>query len=143
MALEDKDPTVTEQPDADIVSAIHVRLGDGRLSCTDAFAVAEEYACSPSVVGEAADHLQCRLYRCQLGLFGYPNKQGWQASGVTDLDVPDGLQETITALSKQRGSLTCRDAWNLARTFRMPRMQVGWVAEKQGVKITACQLGAF
>ncbi len=143
MALEDKNPIATTGPEADVVAAIRARLDDGRLSCVDAFAVTEECMCSPVVVGQTMDQLGHRLSRCQLGLFGYPNKQGWEASGVTDLDVPNGLEEAITTLARPRAGLLCSDAWNLARTFRIPRMQVGWVTEKLGIKIIACQLGAF
>ncbi len=42
---------------------------DGRLSCAQAFALAEKLGVRPRAIGEAADNLQIRIVSCQLGLF--------------------------------------------------------------------------
>jgi hypothetical protein len=143
VALEDKELSPDLTADADITAAIQNHLTEGKLGCASAFAIARDLARDPLSVGQTADAVGTRLTRCQLGLFGYPNKQGWQTSGVVELAVPDGLEEAIAAACTPEGDLTCSAAWSLADSFRIPRMQLGWVAEELDIRIVACQLGAF
>ena len=42
---------------------------DERLSCAQAFALAERLAVKPRDIGKVADELQIRIVACQLGLF--------------------------------------------------------------------------
>lgn len=130
-------------PDSTLSAAISSRLSDGKLNCADAFAIATQTDTEPIEVGEAADALSIRLARCQLGLFGYPGKQGWSTSGVAALAVPEGLEVAIVEACSPEGTLPCATAWRLADRFGIPRMQLGWVVEQLGIKIVACQLGAF
>ena len=130
-------------PNAAIAAAIQEHLTDGNLDCADAFAIALNERATPRAVGENADMLSIRLARCQLGLFGYPGKKGWEGAGVTILAVPEGLEAAITAAKNPDGRLTCVAAWRLADRFGVSRMQVGWIAENMAVKIVSCQLGAF
>ncbi len=143
MALEDKDVPEGITPDEDIVEAIQARLADGMLACASAFAIAHDLEVEPLTVGKAADVLQIRLNRCQLGLFGYPGKQGWDNSNVAALPVPYGLPEALTSAKDAAGHLSCAKAWEIASEFEISRMQVGYLADKLGIKITPCQLGAF
>ncbi len=143
MALKDKKLPPDVAPDATIAAAIHDALTEEKLGCADAFAVAQALGVKPSAVGQTADLMRVRFTRCQLGLFGYPGKHGWQASGVEALDTPDGLEAAIVAASRSEGHLACAEAWRLASEFGISRMQIGWVAERLSVKIASCQIGAF
>ncbi len=143
MALKDKQPPPDITPDAAIAAAIRDALTEEKLACADAFAVARALGVEPLAVGQTADLMEVRLARCQLGLFGYPGKHGWQAAGVETLDTPVGLEGAIGTACQPDGYLACAQAWRLAGDFGISRMQIGWVAERLGVKIAICQLGAF
>lgn len=130
-------------PTPEITTAIQTHLTDGKLTCQDAFAIAAQAQVAPGEIGQAADTLGTRLSRCQLGLFGYPGKQGWHDSGVADLPVPEGLQSAIAEMVDEDRHLMCAQAWILADRFGISRMQFGWIAENLKVKFVTCQLGAF
>jgi hypothetical protein len=143
LALEDKELTPGVSADPEITVEIEHRLTEGKLSCAHAFAIAHELDREPLAVGWTADVLDIHLTRCQLGLFGYPGKHGWQNAGVAERERPVGLETAIGAALDAQGHLTCRSAWEVAEAFGVPRMQVGWLANELGIKIIACQLGAF
>jgi hypothetical protein len=143
MSIEEKKLPEGFKADDRVVAAMNTRLNDGQLACTDAFAVAENLGVAPITVGRTADVRKVKLTRCQLGLFGYPGKQGWDAAGAPELPEPEGLESAIRAAKNNRGQLPCAKAWQIASNFRVPRMQVGYIADRLGIKITPCQLGAF
>jgi hypothetical protein len=144
MALEDKKLPPDLKPDETIAAAIRARLEAGRLTCSAAFAVAEEVGCPPAAVGEAADVLTIRLTRCQLGLFGFPgHAKGWEAAGVASLPVAEGLEQAIREHEGGQGNVACEDLWIVAARFGASRMQVGYLADRLGIPIRPCQLGAF
>ena len=124
---------------AQIKAAVQERAAEGKLRCAAAFRIAEELGMSPMVVGKAADDLGVRLERCQLGLFGY----GESKSVVTVAEevLPDLEQAIREGLIL--GRLPCAVAWAIAARFRMPKLHVANAAEKLGVRIWECQLGAF
>jgi hypothetical protein len=107
-------------------------------------AVAEELACPPMVVGETADALAVKLTACQLGLFGYPgHAKGWVAADVGEQTVPDGLEEALRDGRDGQGEIGCAALWRLAEGFGVSRLHVGFVADRLGITIRRCQLGAF
>ena len=143
MSFEEKKVPEDFNPDERVVTAIKTRLNEGLLACADAHSIARTYGVKPITVGRTADATNTRFYRCQLGLFGYPGKQGWAAAGVKDLPVPEGFEAAMREASDGEGHLPCAKAWALASQFRIPRMQVGYIADQLEIKITPCQLGAF
>jgi hypothetical protein len=125
--------------DEQIVVAVRERAREGMLRCVEAFRVAEELGVTPMAVGEAADALSVRLTCCQLGLFGYGERKSIvePAEAVTpgvEWAIRDGLI---------LGRLPCAVAWAIATRFGMPKLQVANAAEKLGVRVGQCQLGAF
>ena len=143
MSIEEKSIPEGFTPDEKIVAAINMRLNEGLLSCADAFAIADNLDAPPITVGRTADALNVRLYRCQLGFFGYPGKQAWKTIDVAKLPVPEGLEAAVRSATNKQGQLSCFKAWKLATEFKIPRLQVGYVADQLQIKITPCQLGAF
>ena len=143
MALEDKKLPKDAVPDERIAAAILDKLREDKLACADGFAIARALDVEPITVGQTADLMETRLTRCQLGLFGYPDKHGWRDSGVDGLDTPDGLEAAIVEAGDPEGRITCAEMWRLAGEFGISRMQMGWVVDQLGVKIISCQLGAF
>ncbi len=130
-------------PDERVVEAIRAGLVEGKLPCAQAFAIANRMGIPPLEVGRTADVLEVHLNRCQLGLFGYPHKQGWVGTTLPARPLPDGLEAAIRAASGNEGRLTCAQAWEIAARFHVPKMQVGYVADRMGVRVVQCQLGAF
>jgi len=143
MALEDKELPEGFQPDERVVQLVSERLTDGKLACASAFAIATALSVPPLTVGRTADLLGIHLTRCQLGLFGYPGKQGWTQENAAGLAVPSGLIEAIEQARSDTGNLACARAWEIAWQFKVSRMQVGYLADQLGIHISPCQLGAF
>ena len=122
-----------------IVAAIRAQAQRGELPCIEAFRIAEELSASPQAVGQAADELDVRLALCQLGLFGYGERKSIvePAEDVTP-ELEQAIREGLIL-----GRLPCAVAWAVAARFGVSKRHVANVAEKLGVRIGQCQLGAF
>ena len=144
MALDDKTIDPDARVDERIAEAILARLVDGRLPCDAAREVAEGLGVAPIEIGRTADQLRIRLTRCQLGLFGYPgHAKGWESAGVARRAVPEGLEEALLAARDERGEMSCERLWREAARFSVERLHVSYVADRLGIKIRECRLGAF
>jgi hypothetical protein len=122
-----------------IEKALQAAAEDGHLSCAAAFEVAAAFDLPAGEVGELADRLGLHLWRCQLGLFGYPPRK----KIVIPLEsVDEELAEAIRA-GLENDRLPCRTAWAIAERLAIPRMQVSAACETLEIKIKPCQLGAF
>ncbi|MGD2105394.1 MAG: hypothetical protein PVJ55_09840 [Anaerolineae bacterium] len=122
-----------------IADAVQERAEQGRLSCGAAFRIAEAFDVNPMKIGEMADARGIKLYHCQLGLFGYDGEDrivhpAEQLSGDLEQAVREGLVV---------GRLPCAVAWAIANRFDVPKTHVANAAEKLGIRIGQCQLGAF
>lgn len=127
-----------------IAEAIRRHLdSEGMLPCAAAFRIVEELGVEPLEVGRTADEMGVKLNRCQLGLFGYGPKAEGRHKVVRPAETvsPELAQAIRDSLSE--GRLTCKAAWDIAAAFRIPKMDVSAAAERLGVRISRCQLGAF
>ncbi len=143
MSLKDK-----ERPDDLVINeaiaqAIRDHLKDDRLACAPAFVIARDHKIEPLDVGQTADALDIHLSRCQLGLFGYPQKQAWPTSNVAQQPVPEGLETALKEAAGHHQQLACAEAWRVAARFKVSKLLVGYLADQLGLHITPCQLGAF
>jgi len=144
MALEDKKVPDNIEVSDELAEAIRAGLEEGKLPCETAFALASRRGATPLEMGQAADVLDIHLTGCQLGLFGYPgHAKGWDAAGAAAMPVPVGLEAAIRDSLDDDGVLSCQAAWKLANKFHVPRIQVGYLADRLDVTIRHCQLGAF
>jgi len=126
-----------------LANAIRAKVQAEHLACAAAFSIAAEQAVAPLLVGQTADALTIHLSHCQLGLFGYPgHTKGWEAAGSAAQPVPAGLEDALQEAGAH-GPLACATLWALATQFRVSRMLVGYTADRLGIKIAPCQLGAF
>ncbi len=126
-----------------LAQAIRDALVDGRLPCTEAFRIAKERKVAPAEVGRAADELDIRVCRCQLGLFGYGPKEEGKHNIVQPLpEVPPELSEAIRARLEE-GRLPCAAAWAVARQLGLPMLEVSGAVETLGIRVSSCQLGCF
>jgi hypothetical protein len=144
MALKDKDVVLGVKSDARLAAEIRGRVLDGTLSCAEAFSVSDRAGVPPLDVGRTVDVLKVKLSHCQLGLFGYPGPgKGWDRSGAGMGPVPDGLEAAIKRRAGREGRMTCSDLWDLAALYGVPRILAGDTADRVGIRIGDCQLGAF
>lgn len=116
------------------------RASNGELPCAVAFDIAAHLDTTPAEVGVAMDLLEIRIVKCQMGLFGYrPRKSILKPPDR----VPEALQEAIHESAAKEGRLSCKAAWDIAHRLKVGKMAVAAACETLGVKISACQLGAF
>ena len=125
--------------DPDLADAITDIAEDGRVTCVAAFDLAEAFEVAPSEVGKTADLLEYRIIRCQLGLFGYsPEKRIVKAAE----QVPDDLRSRVLGAATD-GRISCAACWEIAETLGLGKLTVSGACEGLGLKVNACQLGAF
>ena len=125
--------------DEKVAAAVQERAKEGELSCVGAFRIAKELGATPAAVGEATDGLGVRLVHCQLGLFGY----GERKSVVEPAEAVSPELERAIREGLILNRLPCAVAWVIAVQFGMPKLHVANAAEKLGVRVGQCQLGAF
>jgi len=144
MALKDKKVDSTAGVDEDLAKTIRGRLQGGRLACAGAFQLAEERGIPRLEVGRTVDVLSVHLTHCQLGLFGYPDKKKfWETNAVRDSPTPAGLDEAILATRDRSNVISCAALMAIAERFGLDKVQAGYAADRLGVRIKHCQLGAF
>ena len=123
----------------EIQDALQERARDGRISCGAAFRIAEALGVSPLEVGEAADAIGIRLYHCQLGLFGFDDKERIvEPADQLSPELEQAIREGLII-----GRLPCAVAWAIANRFDLRKTAVANAAEKLAIRISQCQLGAF
>lgn len=119
--------------------AIKKKSAGGALSCALCFTIADELEVQPREVGYALDLMDIPIAMCQLGLFG--NSPIGKIVRKAE-SMPEGLDEAIRDLL-DNGRLPCHCSWHLAERFAMPKIKISSACEALGIKISACQLGAF
>ena len=138
VGFSDKHPNGL-QPDPAIQKCIRGRCQKDELPCAVAFEVVKELAVSPAAVGRAADLMNFRLVKCQLGLFGYtPEKKKVREAESVDETLAKALRESL-----EGDRLPCVSAWAIAKQLQLRKMAISSACEKLGIKIKPCQLGAF
>ena len=129
--------------DEKIATEIKTQLMDKMLPCASAHKIAQYFKVSPAFVGHTVDALEIRLSKCQLGLYGYPNKRGWEEARVTEMDIPEDFAQALRQKAADEKELTCLEVWKLAAKFGVLRKHAGYIADTLNLRIIKCQLGAF
>ena len=118
---------------------INRRAKNNELSCALAFKIADELNVSAAEVGKTADLMEILLVKCQLGLFGYsPAKKIVKPKKPENSDLASTIRDSLVD-----GKLSCEKAWEISRSFDVPKMTVSAICEELKIKIKPCQLGAF
>jgi hypothetical protein len=125
--------------DERIAKAVRNDISKGTISCAAAHKIAAELGVTPMDVGVTIDLLEARIDKCQLGLYGYSPKgrivePAESVSRELKVAIEDSLLES---------KLTCLSSWEIAEGCKCPKISVSSACEKLGIKISACQLGAF
>jgi hypothetical protein len=119
------------------------RLEDGKLPCSQAFAIARILSIDALAVGLAANETNIHISRCQLGLFGYgPKAEGKHKIVHAMDDVPEHLAADLRAEADEEG-LTCKAIWQVADELGYKRLEASSAVEAMGLRVTRCQLGCF
>jgi hypothetical protein len=127
------------QADPIVKDKVIKNAAKGNLACAVAFKIAAELGVPPAEIGKTVDLLDLRLNKCQLGLFGYqPDKKAVTARAPENREMEGAIRNALAG-----GKLACRDAWDIADRFKVPKMAVSGACEYLGIKIKPCQLGAF
>jgi hypothetical protein len=133
-----KHPSDSET-DARITEALKQWVSEGEIPCAVAFKVASELDVGPALVGKTADLLELRLRKCQMGLFGYePDKRIVKPAETVSEELENYIRNGLTD-----NRLSCEKAWEIAENLGLGKMVVSSACEHLGIKINACQLGAF
>ena len=123
----------------EIAVAVRREASPEGISCAAAHRVATKLNQSPKEIGFTIDRLEIPIIRCQMGLYGYPDKS---RVVIPAESVSKELEERIRG-ALDNGRLSCADAWRIAAESGIPKMDAAAACENLGIKITACQLGAF
>ncbi len=128
-----------QQPDLRLAGELRRRSQSGEISCTEAFQAAAALQVPPSAIGTTLDLLEFRIVKCQLGLFGYqPEKRLVEPAAAVPEDLARAIREALA-----EGRLPCLAAWGLAEKRGLSKLHLAAACEALGIKISACQLGAF
>jgi hypothetical protein len=128
------------RPDETLCTLLTKRLPDGEMPCATGFALARELGITTQELGHYADHLNLRLVKCQIGLFGQ-GKGGKKLIQTLDR-VDEALREAIVAAGND-SVMTCEQVFDIARTHKCSQVAVGSACETLGIKIRQCRFGAF
>lgn len=133
-----KHPSGT-QVDASLKETIIKQARDNKISCLEAEEIARSGVAPMEEIGVALDMLEVGITKCQLGLFGFSDRQKHVSAAES---VSTELESTIReAMTGQW--LACNDAWDLSNRLGVPRMDISAACEYLKIKIKPCQLGAF
>ncbi|WP_020587496.1 hypothetical protein [Desulfobacter curvatus] len=119
--------------------AILQASSNGRLTCASAHRLAKAQNCLPKQIGIQADLLELRIAQCQLGLFGSP--QG-KKNFNPDAGITQQLKDRILD-AQSDGKIDCKTCWEIAKEFKITRIDMGSVCERLEIRIKPCQLGVF
>ena len=93
---------------------------NNELPCALAFNIADELNVSAAEVGKTADLLEIMLAKCQLGLFGYsPEKKIVKPQTPENQNLESTIRDSLVD-----GKLSCERAWEISRSFDVPKMTV-------------------
>lgn len=125
--------------DKKIAEAVKLKAMDGRISCASGHKIAGRLDVRPAEVGITIDLLEIRINKCQLGLYGHSPKN--RIVKPAEKVSPELEEAILKTLSNNR--LSCLAAWEIAKRFNIPKLEVSSACEALKIKISACQLGAF
>jgi hypothetical protein len=128
----------TAHPEAE--KMVRSMNSDGKISCTDAHKIASDLEIPAVEVGRTIDLNEIRIARCQLGLFGYKEKE---RNIVTPAELVTDKVKNRIMLDVKDNNISCLSLWNIAEELGMTKMETTAASEHMKLKICCCQLGAF
>jgi hypothetical protein len=130
------------KPNEKIAKVIREKCSGTELACGIGEKISKELKVDMSEVGITADLLEMKIKKCQLGLFGWGKKpdhgKDIRAADSVSGDIKRALEEVA-----KNGAVTCAELWRIADRLGVERKAVSAACDTLGLKIRACQLGAF
>ena len=122
-----------------IAKIVKERSSNEEIPCAVAFDIANNLKVSPEEMGFTIDSLEIHIVKCQLGLHGYKSnrKKVKPADSVTS-EIEKAIRDVLV-----NDRLPCAAAWEIAKRFDLPKMEVCSACEALKIKISSCQLGTF
>jgi hypothetical protein len=130
------------KPNERLAKAIREKSPGKELACAMAEKISKELKVAMAEVGSTADLLEMKIKKCQLGLFGWGKKPGHGKDIHAADSVSVEMKSALEAVAKN-GAVTCAAAWGIADRLGVERKAVSAACDTLGLKIRACQLGAF
>ncbi len=122
-----------------IAEAMREKVREGRITCAAAHKIATDLKITPAEVGMAMDLMEICLNKCQMGLFGYtPDRRIVKPAGDVSAELETAVKEATV-----NGRITCLSCWEIARDFKIAKIDVASACEALNIKVFSCQLGAF
>ena len=104
---------------------------DGKLSCSNAFKIANKLKTTPEIVGQRAKDINVRIGACDLGQFGK------QPMGEFKQDVLEDLK----TICDETQRVYCKDARELAKKSNLKTVRTA--IKQGGLDVIYCELGCF
>lgn len=143
MGHQDRDNYAKKHPgvqlDQRLAGPVMQASRSGKLACASAHRLAKSHNCSPEHIGTQADLLELRITQCQLGLFGHT--KGKKNFNI-DADMTPQLKDRLLEC-QANGKIACKTCWELAKAFKISKLDMGSVCEQLEIRIKPCQLGVF
>jgi hypothetical protein len=143
MTHEDKGHYALKHENLEIDQAVcdHIKSSadNNLVTCASAHRIAGSLGKTPAEVGAQIDLLEFQLTECQLGLFGYPDKQ---KKIDPDIEISPQLNEELDKAAEDK-RISCHGCWEIAKKLKIKKLDVSSACEKKNIKIKQCQLGAF
>ena len=130
--------TVSEQ----VAIMVRKKSPGGELACAMAEKISKELKIKISEVGIAADLLEIKIKKCQLGLFGYGKKPN-HGKDIQETDSVSDVMKSAIEKVADNGEATCAALWAIADRLGTKRKAVSAACETLKIKIRKCQLGTF
>lgn len=122
-----------------IARAVKEKISDGKITCAASHKIAYDLKVTPAEVGVAADLLESRLSKCQMGLFGYrPQKRIANPAKTISPEMKEAIKNELVD-----GRISCESCWKISERLRVSKIKVSEACEKLEIKISKCRLGAF
>lgn len=127
------------QLDKTLAGPIMQASSNGKLACASAHRLAKTKNCSPEYIGTQADLLELGIVQCQLGLFGHAKgKKNFNPDAHMTPQLKDRILEC-----QSDGKIACKTCWELAKAFKISKLDMGSACEQLEIRIKPCQLGVF
>lgn len=133
-----KHPEATDI-DKDLATALKLKENEGKITCAALHKIADTFKMSPSEAGIAADLMEFRISKCQLGLFGYgPEKNILHTTTEPGSDLVEQIMQKT-----DNSRISCSSCWQIAEESKIGKIEVSRACESLKIKIFGCQIGSF
>jgi len=133
-----KDKDINLKNKTEITNEILSNASDKKISCKSCYNISQKFVIPMDIIGEIVNDLDIKLNKCQLGLFGYPEKKIIKPAATISSDLKNTIKNEV-----MDNKISCKKLWELAQNLKIEKMELSSACEAMSIKIKPCQLGAF